>query len=226
MERGNRRLCSEVWASTLKQPPLRCIDSSGSSQRLRFADPGGVDTLTARCRDITNSQVERFAKGKYIPKLYIRRQLQERLTLFNSSEAELAKLLKSNSIHSIKEEILQIEDYLKSFPLKGVEKERGHEHPVIQEARPPDFRSEVDFLNSLFSRSKNWINKLVQSVNLLLETAQALSESVYFDKQGDHLRLCERINAVVSVLKSMPKTNTCQISKIASQNRSCGLGRL
>lgn len=59
----------------------------------RVAGPNpGFDQVTAVCRHFTTGQVDRFARSKYIPGLYVDRDVQTELLSFHAPEAELARI--------------------------------------------------------------------------------------------------------------------------------------
>ncbi|MHB8841758.1 MAG: restriction endonuclease, partial [Candidatus Aquicultor sp.] len=71
-----------------------------------------MQALTAGFRYHVDTQVDRFAKGKYIPKLYVRRALQEDVYAFLGPEQDIAREVQDICVSSIKEALRQLQEYL------------------------------------------------------------------------------------------------------------------
>jgi restriction endonuclease len=198
------KLTREYGKVLLNSLPSKTLELLDFHNELRLTDSWTVEAVAARCRDVVNAQIDRFAKNKYIPNLYIQRKLEGRLIAFHGAEAELARTLKTEIIHTIRKEISQLENYLKAFPLKGTNRERDHEHPAIRNAQPKEFKKEVRFVNRLFVKSELWIDNLKKALMGLSKTARALSDVSYIEKAAEHDFLCREIERIVVLLNSMP----------------------
>lgn len=81
---------------------------------LRFVlpeSPGSYEVVLAKLRLLADSQIERFARGKYIPKLYVNRQLQEEISRFLLPDALIAANSRSSLIQAIEYAMEQLREY-------------------------------------------------------------------------------------------------------------------
>jgi hypothetical protein len=103
-----RNFCAHL----LNYLPARVINSLSLQEELQYSSSEKFHTLTAQCRSYVNSQIQKFARGKYIPDLYVDRSLQIFLNEFLESEDYIAHNTKKLMIDLLKNVILDIDEYL------------------------------------------------------------------------------------------------------------------
>jgi hypothetical protein len=105
----------------LKYLPERISRQIGLDDGSPREDLVSVKAVLARFRLLADSQIERFARGKYIPKLYVQRRLQEEIVAFTASEAAVAKKAKTAALDLVEASINQLKDYIKIYNSKNAE---------------------------------------------------------------------------------------------------------
>lgn len=78
------------------------------------------EAVIAKLRLLADSQIERFARGKYIPKLYVPRKLQDEIAKFLATDADLATFAKSSISNTIDSAISQLAAYPERFNERSI----------------------------------------------------------------------------------------------------------
>lgn len=104
---------------------------------------GSYEAVIAKLRLLADDQIERFARGKYIPKLYVRRGLQEDLAKFLLPDAKLCASAKGALITVVDTAISQLNDYPAKFIQKIARTEQDLSSLIKQRVKITD-HEEID----------------------------------------------------------------------------------
>lgn len=183
-----------------------------------------VDTLAAaqaRLRLFADSQIDRFARGKYIPKLYVHRRLQNDVIQFSSSEPSISNLTKTDSISVVEESIHLLETYLKSYDERTFEirvRIGSHDSEIAEKNKQiKEVSSEIRSLQKVGPRAeqrllgrKSYLNALRESHQNLLKKRRLLQDEVKLRSEKKDLAqslvkdLATNLENSLSVARQLP----------------------
>jgi hypothetical protein len=176
------------------------------------------EAVVAKLRLLADSQIERFARGKYIPKLYVRRELEQDLSKFLLSDSNLVRIAKSSIINTTESAIMQLEDYPSKFGRKTIQIEKELAALRKQRVKIKD-REEIDKRVAekdeqlrrrleIKGAARELISDLLGSLRSLLAAAGTLPDESYFKHRTtyeDHFQSCRSfVSFLESKLRSLP----------------------
>ncbi|GAG09060.1 unnamed protein product, partial [marine sediment metagenome] len=192
--------------------PPDIIDILRLSDYLKYNEPPEIHNIIAKCRNITNKQINIFAKNKYIKGLYVKRKLQDELTTFHSSESTLAKNLKEASIKSVSKLIMTLSELLKNIKtLENLLKKLLENKKILKDDIKANYKAEDNKLTFKIKESHKIIEKyfhnptndLLQKYDVLLNEVNKLSDIDLINQKNHHKSICENIESIVGYIKKL-----------------------
>jgi hypothetical protein len=194
------------------------------------------DRLLRRCTDITSARIDRFARGKYIPELYVRRALTDELECFHELELTTVNRLRWKTREVAGAFTMLTSTCLRAFPMTSMAEyrtasRRDNSNDLLDEKGwtiPSAFcrdldkqkraatEAALDHLNGLFKESKGWLDTLASMARELSEQARNLPNAFY-DNQQTSTIITSALNTLARKLGQMPvielKSSSGKITK-------------
>ncbi len=156
-------------------------------------------SFIAKCRNLVNHNIDTFAKGKYIPRLYVSRKLEDEIRAFHSLEPLLAnklRLLANDTIAStthIHQEVIP-KTLLSLEQLYSFVKSKTDGLNASQEVR---------HLSKVISKLKQLLDKTTGVLASAKELSSQLPNSNLMDQASLHNNLQHIVKQLVALCKSM-----------------------
>lgn len=195
------RITRENLDALLRYVPLRLNDKLGLYQAVPVPSTANLAAVAARCRDFSNSQIERYARGKYIPNLYVHRNIQSEIQDFLADEATIAHMTKTSILELVRKTQTQLDN--------GVSHFRKSFRDVPQAETKPDEKVRQQhlrrFRTQLLDESESWLIEIRRSLLDLSRSAELLSDDKYVVESEKYLRLETQAKKCLELLATIPR---------------------
>jgi hypothetical protein len=189
---------------------LECLKLTPGTQ----ASSGLYEAVLSRLRLLADTQIERFTRGKYIPKLYVRRKLEDDVRRFLLPDTQVAAVAKASCVTLIEVALTQIQNHPGSFDLRTEELKRDVARLKELRARDKtlkdtarllaDMRSRLSYRLKIRDSAKALIANLLDSLHELLKEAHKLPDT-HFDRPTAFKCHIENMASFVSFLDAKVK---------------------
>jgi hypothetical protein len=183
--------------------------SLGFSAVVQGIEIDAVKAATSVARSIVDGQIRRFARSKYLPNLYVKRELQARLSQFHSTEENICQHFKSklsrevNGLHSSFEAAIRTAEHLK-LPYSF--------HGMFDRLTPKERDSKLKALNDdwnefhrrLWESSVRWIKQVRRSTELLQKSVAQFSATRFIDHPTEVQALNQQLEAFRELIGAPP----------------------
>jgi hypothetical protein len=195
------RLHARLLSLELPHAIVECLKLKDEPQPTTLAQ---LTAVNARCREAANASVERYARGKYIPKLYIARALHRDISRFHGNEPDLASRLKSDIVHAVS-------DLNNRFhkDIAGLSKLAASQPGLSQGPTKEQIRS----AKLLLTESGAWIQVITELLGALSSSARDLSDVTFYVSDSKQLYFMRIVEQLVDALTHMPLCTTTVTSK-------------
>lgn len=160
--------------------------------------------VAARCRDIAQAQIERYARTKYIPNLYVKRSVQQRLALFLRQEGVLAQEAKSDAQRlaksarsAFKEQIGRVKTSIQVYERRR----RSAKDPNLQKVHS----ASAEFLNHVVENSSRSIADFEDVLEKLESAANLLPDTRFFRNKAGYSPLFLTIKNAQRAIDRFPR---------------------
>ncbi|HET7460185.1 MAG TPA: restriction endonuclease, partial [Longimicrobium sp.] len=195
------RIVRENAEKLLNYLPKHLRVLSGISSPPAEVHSATLTAVTARLRDINSTQIDRFARSKYIPNLYVRRGIQRQIEEFLLDEATVAHVTKTKLINIIQ----NAQKLAKSSPA-GFAKSFREDPKADTKVREAERRRAVQaFRKHVASESEAWLEEFRGCLSDLLTLAKQLPDRTYLAAKHDYERLKASIQNCIRIQRTIPR---------------------
>ena len=165
--------------------------------------PHGIEAILARSRHQVQTQIRQFARGKYIPDLYVRRSLEDDLTRFLQTEPETAASLRERLLARAEGLHAQVIAYPAHF--------RTYLNGIEAQSRDPRRKQErerlatAELLAILNGLSSEWHREMVEALDGFVRTLRDLPANRHVHVEAEYERVHEWADRCLAQLKQVPR---------------------
>jgi len=168
---------------------------------------GSYEAVVAKLRLLADAQIERFARGKYIPKLYVRRSLQQELSKFLIPDAKLCASAKATLITFLEMAISQLEHYPEKFANRTVQVDKDLKALLEQRSKVRDTheidetikkkKEQLTRRREIDGSAKRLLSEWLNQLRIILRAANKLHDDSYFRHRAAYDELFARCRSFV-----------------------------
>lgn len=164
-----------------------------------------LNAILGRSRHLVQMQIRRFARGKYIPDLYVRRSLEDELDRFLQTEPEAAESLKERLIAGADSLYRQVVRYPTEF--REVDERLRRTLERKHDIRPDErdrLLAQVELRERVSTASENWYRALPEMLENLVRVIRTLSTRRHLGFQVEHEAVQQAADRCLRHLQEIP----------------------
>jgi len=171
-------------------------------------------------RSIVDSQIRRFARGKYVPHLYVKRELQTQLFDFHAHEHAIAQAFKRSLVTRVSQAAASLASTTKAarslaMPYSMGEALRGFKEEERKALIERVTVAWARYRNELWTSSAKWIKDAEQQSEQLRRLAEQFPSDRFIDHAPRLAALKQKIDTVLDLLQKAPTRTVPNIVQLA-----------
>lgn len=181
-------------------------------EKLTGKDLGGLandqdvfQSVVARFRGQVNSQIDHFARGKYIPKLYVPREFQDKLWGFAGPEKHIASAARKEALDIIDQVSKQFERKIGEFKAK-IDDPKARASGGRTKKQREKSRNDMRFHKTAWQESKTWRRDFPKDIQSLISSIKEMPADRYFDARHYVKTALLAVSTLEKSLAAMPRT--------------------
>lgn len=165
------------------------------------------NTILGRSRHLVQTQIRRFARGKYIPDLYVRRSLEDELDRFLQTEAEAAESLRERLIAgaaSLRREVVRYPTEFREAN-ERLRRTLSRKRDDIRPGEVEKLVAELELRERVREASENWYSLLPAMLENLERVMQTLPTRRHLGFWVQHEHVKEEAERCLNYLQEIPR---------------------